>query len=246
MNPRLPLENVLVGSIIVPWRARAAFAKGLALPAAALVAFHIAWHGLRSGDVSPGTGWALCGFYWLLLTLFAVTCHRLVLLGPRLSEVPWLPPFTRREAVFAGWMLATGVGYALVQLAVLWVVAFIVGNVGLEKQLAQVEAWSAWPAALAAAYFFGRVALVFPATAIGRGLGPLDAWVRTQSNGWRMLLVVGAVPWVYDYATGWMYEAAPGIAAVAGASALIALFLVFEVCALSLSYRALAPDGEGP
>lgn len=44
--------------------------------------------------------------YLILLTWFAVICHRLVLIGPKASTaILALPPITGREARFLGWMI---------------------------------------------------------------------------------------------------------------------------------------------
>ena len=242
MNRRLPLEKVLLGAIVVPWRARRAFLRGLAIPGAALVAFDVAWWSTNGAHIEPWMGWTLWASYWLLIMIFSITCHRLVLLGA--GETALLPPFTRREARFAARMIAATLIYAAVQFGLLWSATFLLANVGLENAANDGQYWLNWIAALAGVYVFGRLATMFPATAIENPTGLREAWRRTHGNGWRMALVVGPIPWVVNYATGWLYGAAPGLWGAAGASLLIALFLVFQVSALSLSYRELSAAAE--
>jgi hypothetical protein len=102
-----------------------------------------------------------------------------------------------------------------------------------------------WIGGVAGAYVFARFALVFPATAIEVSTGLADAWSRTHGNGWRMFIVVGAVPLATDYASGWIYAGVSGPLTAIAASVVGAIFLVFEVAALSLSFRELSGELDG-
>ena len=45
-------------------------------------------------------------------------------------------------------------------------------------------------------YFVGRFSLVLPATAIDVRTNLMWSWEATKNNGTRMLILIGAVPWV--------------------------------------------------
>lgn len=76
---RLNVLKVVLGAFVMVWWHRRAFAKALAIPLAAMTALPVfIW---LSGAQLPS--WAMWLFYFvhvLVSTLFAVTCHRLVLM----------------------------------------------------------------------------------------------------------------------------------------------------------------------
>jgi hypothetical protein len=186
--------------------------------------------------------WVLWAASWLVVMMFVISCHRLALLEEVRQSPDLFPPISRREALFAARLMCAGVLYFAAQ----WVVLTFVANLGTGPLAPGTSGWgealwTAWIAEGVGMYVFARFALVFPATAIGEKTSFGEAWQSTRGNGWRMLVVVGAVPAVTSYATGWLYNNAPGIGAAIAASAVIALFLAVEVTALSLSYKALRP-----
>lgn len=210
-----------------------------------LVAFHVAWHELGRADAPSSVLWTLMAFYYGLMMIFAITCHRQVLLRERRGEAAWFPSFTWREARFAGWMLAAWAVYFAVQLPVAWMISLVLANLGMIDHPIIMEVAAVWSGGFAGVYALARIALVFPATAIGQPTGMLRSWSDTDGNGWRMLVIVGALPLVIGHATDWLYSRAAGVVTVTAASLLIAVFLVFEVAALSLSYEDLSVPGEG-
>lgn len=201
--------------------------------------FYMAWWSTGYAGFPSWMNWALWAIYWVLILFFAIACHRLALLEEVRQFPTLLPPFSRREAMFAVRGLGASLLYAIVQ----WVLLAVAASANAHGSGAGSDGyWMRWIAWAAGMYVFARLALVFPATAIDAKTSFTESWLRTRGNGWRMLVVVGGVPAVLSYATDWLFSQALGIGAEIAVSVVIALFLAVEVTALSLSYRALTPQ----
>jgi hypothetical protein len=85
MPPRLDLAKVLAGAFLVPWWRRAALVRVLAVPVALIFAYTLLWQEYAAPWLGALGGWLSAGLYGLLFTLFAVRCHRVVLLDAELA-----------------------------------------------------------------------------------------------------------------------------------------------------------------
>ncbi len=94
-------------------------------------------------------------------------------------------------------------------------------------------------ATIPSAYVLGRLSPVFPATAIDQNESLKSAWDMTRGNGWRMLIVVGLLPWIIGVATSLLLRTGASIIEVTVITVLTYLLLVVEVVALSLAYKEL-------
>ena len=103
MTRRLDLGKVIAGAFLVPWWRRRAFARALAIPLALIIAYCVAcsyaWPQLPQFAL-----WLAWPLYGLLFSLFAVTCHRLVLLDAEEVAKRWRPSWSWRETRFFLWM----------------------------------------------------------------------------------------------------------------------------------------------
>jgi hypothetical protein len=84
-----------------------------------------------------------------------------------------------------------------------------------------------------------RLSLVFPATAIDAKTSLWVAWAQTRGNGLRMMLVVGAVPWILSWATHSIYRDEAGVLEALAVAGVATLFVAIGVAAVSLSYLEL-------
>lgn len=240
----LPVGKVLIGAFLLPWWSRRTFARALVFPALAILALKAAW--LLVGEQLPAFArWLLVPFYGVLFTVFAVRCHRLVLLGsddgaPR-SGFDWSLRETRfflRAAVLYG---AAAIVYAAI-------VPLLSVLLNVMPRLEWPEAFRYMPfvAWFAGTYVFARLCLVLPATALDRALPLGEAWRRSRGNGLRVMLVVAGLPWLLGWLVDfayrrdateleWLLVVAVGIVAS-----------VFEVAAVSLCYRELAAAADAP
>jgi hypothetical protein len=238
MAAPLPVGKILLGAFLVPWWNRKAFARALAFPLALLATLMLSWY-FSAKHLSGSVQFLLCVVYAAFFTLFAVTCHRLVLLDPRTVARDPVPKWSRREGLFFGWIVGAGLMYMVVSLVVMLVVLNTLLKSIDDEFLKSAFGWFDAAAKVPAVYLFARLSPLFPATALDRQVDLRWAWELTRGNGWRMVVVVGVLPWALSYVTPALYRSGAtvvelGILTVAG----IALFAV-EIAALSISYREL-------
>lgn len=236
----------MLEALAIPWRRRADFVRALAVPFALLAAFYVGWYFLQP-KIGEMAGWTFALAYWgvfaALFTLFAVACHRLVLLDSRpLRRVP-PPSWTRREGRFFLFVL----GLWIVYLVVWWVVMAVAANVWPRvsgdmstASLKVIELAGKLPAL----YVIARLSLVFPATAIDRNASLRWAWRLSRGNGWRLVVVVTVLPWLLFYLFGLLYRDEPTMVETVVLIILGTALFAFEIAALSVAYRELAVEEE--
>ena len=237
MTAPLNVGKVVLGAFIVPWWNKRAFGRALAIPLTTLATLVVSWD--LAGDHLPKLAiWLLYFLHIVLFTLFAVTCHRLVLLNQRSFASVLLPPWTWRETrfiffFFALWLVTTGiVVVALTLIANLWIPLF--GEPG--------GAWFSWIAKIPMLYLFARFCLVFPATAVDRKVNLKWSWALTRRNGWRLFTVVAVLPWIISQVLDLLYRGDASTIEIVLLAFLASALLAVEVAALSLSYRELTRD----
>ena len=238
MPGKLDIGKIVFGAFIVPWRNRYAFVRTLWIPLLALTAVSLLWGHLDE----PFRGrvvWALYAVYWLLFVLFAVTCHRLVLLDAAAVSFRSLPSWSWRETRFALLLGAVGVICIVVMLGT---VTFFMNVPGMATASRNGLEWIKYLAVIPAYYVFARMSLVLPATAVDRKVDLKWAWRSTKTNGWRLVLVVGVLPWVVSEAIGLIYRSEPTVFETLIVSLLTYTLMVVEIAALSLSYRQLTEN----
>src|SRR6266567_1291080 len=240
MPAQLEVGKVVLGAFLVPWWNRRAFVRPLAIPFSAIATLYLSWY--YAQQYLPSLlSWLLAFLSGVLFVLFAVKCHRLVLLDPRSVAAQLKPQWSWRETRFFVWLLIVYVivGTALVVASTLLlnVVLWIIKPLP-ENRLG----WSVYAAQVPALYVFARLCLVFPATAVDRRVTLKWAWRLSKRNGWRLFLIVAVLPWVLSYlVTLFNREKASVMETVAITSVGVAV-LAFEIAALSLSYRELTRE----
>jgi hypothetical protein len=246
MTRRLDFGKVVYGAFLVPWMNRKSFARALAIPLGLMATLTLCSFYL-GGHVPQAFHWLLYVTYWIVFTLFAVTCHRLVLLDSATIGAQWLPRWSRRETRFLLRFVAVWLIFALA----MWPLLTVLGNLlhripGPWQSLPFEEQWQ-WAfrvSVVPAFYIFARLCVIFPATALDREVNLRWAWQMTRKNGLRLLFVVGALPWVIARLVDVVYrEDATILEAIALTFLGTALFAV-EVSAVSLSYRELTKGEE--
>jgi hypothetical protein len=244
MPAPLSVGKVVLGAFLVPWWNRRAFARALAAPLASLAVLTLSWY--YANEFLPAfVKWLLYFLYGFLFTLFAVTCHRLVLLGSESVTTPFFPRWSWRESRFFAWLVAI----CLIHMLAWYVILFPPLTVAVNVSAAARESgtWAEWASSIAripALYVFARLSLVFPATAIDKRPDLRWTWDLTRNNGWRLVVVVGVLPWVISGLVGLLYRENATVFETIILSVLgIALFAV-EIAALSLSYRELTKEAD--
>ncbi len=185
MDPsRFPVALLLRDAIRELLAKRRALLPALLLPCAGITVLAWVFEIVGSEGLKMFVWWlAYAPFY----VMFAVSCHRTVLLGteqlPRASGIFW----TRRETAFLGWF----VGIALLAIAV----SFVSGLLALMLPVSAGNTMLGWARAavlyLFASYFILRFSLVLPASALEHRVTFAESWAATKGHGITLAVAVG-------------------------------------------------------
>lgn len=242
MTTQLNIAKVALGAFLIPWWNRGGFARALAVPLFVLVTLVLCWYYTRN-HLSESVNWLFFVVYWAGFASFAVTCHRLVLLDPTVVASQAIPGWSWRETRFFLWMI----GVWLICAVMAWGLAMLSANIWMlrvgELSPTRIE-WMVFVVKVPAFYLFARFCLVFPATAVDRKVDLKWAWRLTANNGWRLVLLVGVLPWVISYAIGLLYRDEASFVEVIVLTCVSSALFAVEVAAISLSYRELT-QSEG-
>jgi hypothetical protein len=240
----IPVIQIIRNAVIIPWRKRATMFWALLSTSVVLTVAHMIAPLARQelGWISTLISVVLFG---LAFALFAVTCHRLVLLGdhsvPKYGLIRW----SSRETRFVGWTL-------LIYLCA-WVAAVVPSILAFQfipYALALRPSWAMFAISFFAiivlpAYLFARLAVLFPATAVDERPSLAWAWKVTEGNGWRLFLVVGVLPVALWLGPGYLVNYL--VAHLLRYAVIVYLLIyvtgcvlyIIEIAALSLSYKHL-------
>ena len=234
-SERLPVGATLGQAFFIPWRRRRRFFPALFLPITILVLLKG-----KQASATDNINWGIWSLeaivYCVLITTAAVTCHRLVLLGddavPRLGLLTW----SWRETRFMGWTLVAWL-YG-------WMLLFLMSGTLLKLMLASQSFYGVtYGIAIALIlYPVARWSLVFPATAVDQRLPLADAWALGKDNGWRLMIILYAVPWgslllLISLNTP---DEESSLLLTLVISMFSYLVMIFEVTALSLAFKFLS------
>ena len=216
--------------------------KAVAVPALVLTAVIVVLDGEYLGSLEDILLYLLS---FGLLTMIAVSCHRLVILGADSLPNAWGLYWWGRETRFLGWIYGIWI-IALAPLVLLIALPLFTATAtpllfGIPFPLAL------YPLAL---YVLARSSLVLPATAIGQRLTGWGSWRLSRSNGWRLALVM-LIPLsvglgIIVAAFFVMVESLQlgGIAPQFLAAFTLVLLLVFGIALLSKAYSWFAGEIE--
>lgn len=236
MAAKLNVGKVLLGAFLVPWWNRRAFLRTLWMPFVALTV--VDWLSKQlGGPLGWGAVWGLI-ISFPIFVVFVVLCHRLVLLDAGGRGFRSFPTWSWRETRFA--LLAFGL--ALVCVIVMVAMAAVLSMLPLWNGERPLDHWPKYLAALPAYYVFARTSLVLPATAVDRRVNFAWAWRQTDGNGWRLVVVVGALPFFLSQAVDLIYRSGATVLQTLMVGVLTSLLTIVEVAALSLSYKELGAN----
>jgi hypothetical protein len=213
----------------------------VALPALAhAVTLYIWYHSTERDKLLVVLLWLTQAF---LLTLAAISCHRIILLGsesvPRLGASGTAARDSRFIATAAALYGLTLLTLQLASTAVFLPLGLIGFDlVGASSDLTQLLVYLA---TLPALYVVSRLSLCLPAVAVDRPLGPKHAWRLTRGDGLRLLVLIGLLPWLLKFSQrhlAWMFPTAAD--AIVVGNLLLWILLPFEVAVLSLCYQRLS------
>lgn len=245
MGP-LRIDRVVLAAFAIPWLRREEFARVLAVPATLIAVLHLVW--LSFAEQWPEWwSWSLWAIDVLLYTVFAVLCHRLVLLGS-LDEPK--PRWSMRETRFVTksfsiWVVGVaGVMAASVVISPIALNAARTANGAAVAEAAKIALpYGSW---LLFAYLCARLSLILPATAIDRRVRLRESWAWTRANGWRVALVISGLPWILHRLLNGIYRVdATSVESVLLTLGTLVVFTI-QVALLSVCYRELSPPDDEP
>ena len=179
---RLPVWATIreaVQAIAKEWKA---LLKAVAVPALVLTAVIVVLDGEYLGSLEDILLYLLS---FGLLTMIAVSCHRLVILGADSLPNAWGLFWSGRETRFLGWI------YGIWIIATIPLALLVLLIQALPLFTATPDEWLLlgilFPLAL---YVLARSSLVLPATAIGQRPTGWGSWRLTRSNGWRLAVLL--------------------------------------------------------
>jgi len=178
-----------------------------------------------------------------LYCLFAITCHRLVLLGDPGVPDYGLRTWTLRESKYMGWSLVILVVWLLFSFVInSFYVSTIVSKVeaGARAESFQSTQYLLTPLYIPVLYIFSRLSVLYPAIALGQPVNAQWAWRITEDNGWRLTIVVCLLPSVLFYLAGLLLRENATLVETIILELLGFILLAVGVVALSFSYKHLA------
>jgi hypothetical protein len=222
----LPVETIVREAARTVWRKRvnlfrALFATGIAL-AALRTAQGSAWESLSYLDA------VFLLASWIVFTLFAITCHRIVLIDGGETPAFGIRRWSSRETRFLGLTIFTGICFAIIAVLSIAVGKAIVGSEGFSL--------IPYVALLPAAYVSSRLSVLLPATAVDERRDVKWAWDTTAGNGKRLVLLVTLLPWAFGTVFG-LIETKLHPFAEFVVHVLYYVVIAFEIAVLSVSYR---------
>ena len=238
----LPAVHVIVEALWYCWRARRELSKVLFLPTIFMVALALAtpWmHNTRSATVA-----LLYSFSYLVVFSFAaVSCHRLILLGPRSVPPLGVTGKQRREWMFliraAALSIGTQIIYALLSNIAKRTTADFASGIAVAPTVINTLLW------IAILILISPFSLALPARAIDAPITFRDAWRMARGHRWRLAFLIAGLPWLFqiaEWAIAKLFETNSDQLLV---SVLLYLaILPFEIALLSVCYRRLRDDRE--
>ena len=180
--------------------------------------------------------------YWLIygmvFTLFAVTCHRVIILGPDSVPKYGLYSISMREVRFYGWGLVVYFYLSLITFIIMFPTVFFSFYSESNKYLWVSGMYILF---IPGTYVFSRLSILFPATAVDQRKDMKWAWDTTKGNGWRLLILIGVLPVIIDIVPDLFSGGSVPIDTAL--NFLKSMVAAFEIALLSHAYKYLSTDG---
>ena len=243
---KLPLFKIIAGAFVIPWYDKGRFSRRLVLPTLLLVVIMAIWMQLESKVAA--LNWSFLLLYWIAFSIFAVTCHRLILIDDNDSSNQFQINLSKREFRFLLRLIAVYLVMGMV-LAVFMTILMNLsigtepvvneasGEIFNERMSQDAFEWYKTLAYIPALYVVGRISLVFPSTAIDQDKGIKWSWQATKGNGMRMFVIVCVLPWLMSILLGLFWRENATLVEQALLGLIAYIVMAIEIFALSLTYK---------
>jgi hypothetical protein len=211
----MEFKKVVAGALVYVYQYRQVLLKALAIPFVAYLLIDAA----TLLDIHPALAWLLAALGVGVQAIFAITTHRVVLLGPSSVSTWGITSWSKRETFFV--LHVIGLGLLMIPISLVGFIPIIGALVAL----------------VLICWVTGRLSLVFPGIAVDKGVSFKLSWEMTQNYQMLMFLVVILFP---------MLLAIPAIILnfipyTFLLSSFISTFvIVFQVAALSMAYQLIS------
>lgn len=235
ISPLVMIWSAITGS----WIHRRSVLAAIALPV--LLMFLVAYAPyLFDEELSTMGTLLMILIYVLFFSLFAVTCHRLVLAPAPLRplKIDWHGRILR----FTGYMLVLYTLVMIINLAVSIIYMNTMQFVASGESSS--SSWLMDLFSIPALYVLARLSLVFPATAIDQRTSLQWSWNKTRGNGWRIFLVVGLFPWIMGLLIWGISREEASFVEMALLYIMTIFSLAVGIFALSLTYQAFMEQAD--
>lgn len=239
----LPIVNVVAEALWYCWRAHRELWKVLVFPALFLLAIAMLnpWvHGSRSLVVA-----LLYSLLHLIVFSFAaVSCHRLILLGPGSVSTFGVTGTHKREWQFLARALVLSLGtqilYALLASLAANATASFSATLSITGDTVSTLRW------IVVLLLASPFSLTLPACAVDASMTFRQAWRMSRGYVWRLALLISGLPWLIrlgEWAIATLFDSGADQRFVS--LLLFLLILPVEIALLSVCYRRLR-DEEHP
>lgn len=179
-------------------------------------------------------------------SLYAVICHRVILLDKDSLQSRWGLFLTAREIRFTGWLVAIGLLTSACIVVPFALATFLMSSVGPSLLIPSLYL-VVWVGIIPATYFNGRFAMVLPGTAIDRRLTLAESWQLTSGHGYWItgsLLVPVAAWYVIDIIFYFVFAGTGETTSAVLYSAVFFPTMAIEIAILSILYRRLTSNND--
>jgi hypothetical protein len=238
----LPITNVVAEALWCCWRAHRELWKVLVLPALFLIAI------ATLNTWVEGTRSLIVALLYNLLNLIvfsfaAVSCHRLILLGPGSVPAFGVSGKHKREWQFIARALVLSIGttiaFAILASLAANATAMFPVTASITKETVSTLSWSV--ILLLASPF----SLTLPACAVDAPMTFRQAWRMSRGDRWRLALLISGLPWLIrlgEWAIATLFDAYSDQRFVS--LLLFLLILPVEISLLSVCYRRLRDERD--
>jgi hypothetical protein len=239
MPTPLPVIRIIGDAFHFVWDKRVRLLFALAVPVVLLL---VVDHAVTLENNDP-LKFVQAFIQMAIYILFAITCHRIALLGDEAVPNYGLRTWTAREWRYLGWSVIILVVWLLFSFVVnSFYVSMVVSRVEAGARPETYQSYKYWltPFYIPVLYILSRLSVLCPAIALDQKVDAQWVWRLTAHNGWRLTLVVSLLPWVLYFVLNLLLRENATLVESIIVKLLGFVLLAVEVVALSFSYKHLA------
>ncbi|MFK8028472.1 MAG: hypothetical protein AB8C40_10480 [Gammaproteobacteria bacterium] len=235
------VKNILIDSINIIWRKRNEFSKALALPVLLIVSIWAINRTLYNEQLEL-MDWVLWLADGVAFCIFAVTCHRLILID---EEIPTLRNIlSKRELKFLIWAAIIYIILILINAIILNIILNFPKITELYKAGDIENYYIRLAVSAPVLYILARLCLIFPGAAIDSKVGIKWSWRNTKQYQFKIFIVIAVYPFIISLILWWLTREDAFLIEQVLTSLLYYIGLALEIIALSLTYSSIINNKE--